>query len=155
MCAKPWHITWPENAELCHFGTGIGVNLTCQQWQPGKRRWIPLQQRMTVLDHLRQDLRQGIKKEVSDELTPWYYGALGEIRTPDPRIRSPLLYPAELQAHVKQNLEKRLNTKSPQIVQDKFYPFAKVESALALTCKMLYPSPHFQNYDIFHYQTDR
>jgi hypothetical protein len=26
-------------------------------------------------------------------------GALGEIRTPDPRIRSPMLYPAELRAH--------------------------------------------------------
>jgi hypothetical protein len=26
------------------------------------------------------------------------YGALGEIRTPDPRIRSPMLYPAELRA---------------------------------------------------------
>src|SRR5258708_33232163 len=26
-------------------------------------------------------------------------GALGEIRTPDPRIRSPVLYPAELRAH--------------------------------------------------------
>jgi hypothetical protein len=25
-------------------------------------------------------------------------GALGEIRTPDPRIRSPMLYPAELRA---------------------------------------------------------
>ena len=29
------------------------------------------------------------------------FGALGEIRTPDLRIRSPLLYPAELQAHGK------------------------------------------------------
>ena len=29
-----------------------------------------------------------------------FYGALGEIRTPDLRIRSPLLYPAELQAHI-------------------------------------------------------
>src|SRR6202171_4423027 len=28
-------------------------------------------------------------------------GALGEIRTPDPRIRSPMLYPAELRAHRK------------------------------------------------------
>src|SRR5882757_6818718 len=29
----------------------------------------------------------------------WYRnGALGEIRTPDPRIRSPMLYPAELRA---------------------------------------------------------
>ena len=27
-------------------------------------------------------------------------GALGEIRTPDLRIRSPLLYPAELQAQI-------------------------------------------------------
>jgi hypothetical protein len=27
-------------------------------------------------------------------------GALGEIRTPDPRIRSPMLYPAELRARV-------------------------------------------------------
>jgi hypothetical protein len=28
-------------------------------------------------------------------------GALGEIRTPDPRIRSPMLYPAELRALVR------------------------------------------------------
>lgn len=28
------------------------------------------------------------------------YGALGEIRTPDTQIRSLVLYPAELQAHV-------------------------------------------------------
>src|SRR6202035_5980158 len=27
-------------------------------------------------------------------------GALGEIRTPDPRIRSPMLYPAELRARL-------------------------------------------------------
>jgi hypothetical protein len=26
-------------------------------------------------------------------------GALGEIRTPDPRNRNPMLYPAELRAH--------------------------------------------------------
>src|ERR1700710_1464174 len=31
-------------------------------------------------------------------------GALGEIRTPDPRIRSPMLYPAELRAHAKARL---------------------------------------------------
>jgi hypothetical protein len=31
---------------------------------------------------------------------PDFAGALGEIRTPDPRIRSPMLYPAELRAHV-------------------------------------------------------
>ena len=29
---------------------------------------------------------------------PLRSGALGEIRTPDPRIRSPMLYPAELRA---------------------------------------------------------
>src|SRR5580700_7359562 len=28
----------------------------------------------------------------------WQFRALGEIRTPDPRIRSPMLYPAELRA---------------------------------------------------------
>ena len=31
-------------------------------------------------------------------LTCAMVGALGEIRTPDPRIRSPMLYPAELRA---------------------------------------------------------
>jgi hypothetical protein len=30
----------------------------------------------------------------------FWAGALGEIRTPDPRIRSPMLYPAELQARL-------------------------------------------------------
>ena len=30
---------------------------------------------------------------------PEFFGAPGAIRTPDLRIRSPLLYPAELQAH--------------------------------------------------------
>jgi hypothetical protein len=29
----------------------------------------------------------------------WTFGALGEIRTPDPRNRNPMLYPAELRAH--------------------------------------------------------
>jgi hypothetical protein len=33
----------------------------------------------------------------------WAVGALGEIRTPDPRIRSPMLYPAELRAQSKAN----------------------------------------------------
>ena len=73
------------------------------------------------------------------------FGAPGAIRTPDLRIRSPLLYPAELQAHIKLKEKKRLNNKIPCIVQDKFLPIAKVESALALTCKMLYPSQHFHN----------
>ena len=34
------------------------------------------------------------------ELRPPYVGAPGEIRTPDTRLRRPLLYPTELQAHV-------------------------------------------------------
>ena len=32
------------------------------------------------------------------ELRPPYFGAPGEIRTPDTRLRRPLLYPTELQA---------------------------------------------------------
>ena len=31
----------------------------------------------------------------------WLFGAPGEIRTPDPQIRSLVLYPAELRAHTK------------------------------------------------------
>ena len=34
-----------------------------------------------------------------------FNGALGEIRTPDLRIRSPLLYPAELQARIVKGLD--------------------------------------------------
>ena len=34
------------------------------------------------------------------------YGAPGEIRTPDPLVRSQVLYPAELRAHVAIILEK-------------------------------------------------
>src|ERR1700712_3977469 len=34
------------------------------------------------------------------QLTYWNCGALGEIRTPDPQIRSLVLYPAELRARV-------------------------------------------------------
>src|SRR5712664_612884 len=40
-------------------------------------------------------------KHLGDESRPKLLillGALGEIRTPDPRIRSPMLYPAELRA---------------------------------------------------------
>jgi hypothetical protein len=35
------------------------------------------------------------------------YGALGEIRTPDTQIRSLVLYPAELQAHINNNVAER------------------------------------------------
>ena len=38
------------------------------------------------------------KKGYAVHVTLEKNGALGEIRTPDLRIRSPLLYPAELQA---------------------------------------------------------
>ena|GEM_PF-4920872 len=43
-----------------------------------------------------------VKKYKGYEITrnPFFIGALEEIRTPDLRIRSPLLYPAELQAHI-------------------------------------------------------
>ena len=34
------------------------------------------------------------------ELRPPFTGAPGEIRTPDTRLRRPLLYPTELQAHI-------------------------------------------------------
>jgi hypothetical protein len=61
-----------------------------------------------------------------------------------------LLYPAELQAHVKPALKKRINIKRPRIVQDKFYPQANVESALALSCKMLYPLPHLKIEAFYH-----
>src|SRR5438477_8580962 len=39
--------------------------------------------------------RKSKKMKLNNRLS----GALGEIRTPDPRIRSPMLYPAELRAH--------------------------------------------------------
>ena len=60
------------------------------------------------------------KKTQAISLSPLFYGAPGAIRTPDLRIRSPLLYPAELQAHVKLKFKKRLNIKIPYIVQDNF-----------------------------------
>src|SRR3981081_3777059 len=40
-------------------------------------------------------------------------GALGEIRTPDPRIRSPMLYPAELRARVARTLARQHPKASP------------------------------------------
>lgn len=40
----------------------------------------------------------GIKRNPCARNGPLSGGALGEIRTPDPRIRSPMLYPAELRA---------------------------------------------------------
>jgi hypothetical protein len=36
----------------------------------------------------------------------WKYGAPGEIRTPDPLVRSQMLYPAELRARVVEAIEK-------------------------------------------------
>src|SRR5882672_2952352 len=46
-------------------------------------------------------------KHLGDESRPKLLillGALGEIRTPDPRIRSPMLYPAELRARARARL---------------------------------------------------
>jgi hypothetical protein len=61
----------------------------------------------------------------------WFYrliiqagciGALGEIRTPDPRIRSPMLYPAELRALSLRTLARQNRKASPGIaVAEDFY----------------------------------
>ena len=45
--------------------------------------------------------------------------------------------------------KKKFNNKLPCILQDKFQPFPKIESALALTAKMLYSSPHLMIYGTF------
>jgi hypothetical protein len=53
----------------------------------------------------RNDLQHGLPRKNEAETTRNPYktglslGALGEIRTPDPRNRNPMLYPAELRAH--------------------------------------------------------
>src|SRR6266567_5084346 len=41
---------------------------------------------------------QTVTPNRSREATHWKHGRPGEIRTPDPRFRKPLLYPSELQA---------------------------------------------------------
>lgn len=48
---------------------------------------------------LRQNWSQCCRRGSTRGILYWFYGAPGGIRTPDPRIRSPLLCPAELQAH--------------------------------------------------------
>jgi hypothetical protein len=38
--------------------------------------------------------------DATDMISPWNIGAPGGIRTPDPRLRRPMLYPTELQARL-------------------------------------------------------
>ena len=45
-------------------------------------------------------------------------GAPEGIRTPDPRLRRPLLYPAELQAHVAAELCRRWFTEEPSLLTE-------------------------------------
>ena len=51
---------------------------------------VPMPALPIMLDHIR----------TLAPTNPLTDGALGEIRTPGPRVRSPLLYPAELQAQM-------------------------------------------------------
>ena len=57
-------------------------------------------------------------------------GALGEIRTPDPRIRSPMLYPAELRAR----LCCRRNVSTAPITRVGLTPLPRVGSPEACGC---------------------
>ena len=64
---------------------------------------------MTTFTLLKDKCRAGIKTRIKTRIkkdlpysfsaSPLYSGTPEGIRTPDLRIRSPLLYPAELQAH--------------------------------------------------------
>ena len=44
------------------------------------------------------------RRSISYDVTQAYYGALGRIRTPDPLIRSQVLYPTELPIHCEGDL---------------------------------------------------
>ena len=46
-------------------------------------------------------VRIPLNKQKAFPLGKAFFGVPGGIRTPDPRLRRPLLYPAELQAHIK------------------------------------------------------
>ena len=47
------------------------------------------------------DTNKELKKRIAHyELSAYFFGDPGGIRTPDPRLRRPLLYPTELLNHV-------------------------------------------------------
>ena len=74
--------------------TGAGIKIPClTAWRhPSKSKWGGRQ----VSNLLPPEPQSGA---LPIELRPPFTGAPGEIRTPDTRLRRPLLYPTELQAH--------------------------------------------------------
>ena len=74
--------------------TGAGIKIPClTAWRhPSKSKWGGRQ----VSNLLPPEPQSGA---LPIELRPPYFGAPGETRTPDTRLRRPLLYPAELRAH--------------------------------------------------------
>ena len=73
--------------------TGAGIKIPClTAWRhPSKSKWGGRQ----VSNLLPPEPQSGA---LPIELRPPFTGAPGEIRTPDTRLRRPLLYPTELQA---------------------------------------------------------